>query len=90
MGGDNRRPPRVPASSSGKPDATCRAAGLLQQYPAAVAMVLLQGVEDATPAPEVGRALTEIGLDMRDWVPQVISAAPLEPADVRLTVCVPT
>ena len=76
--------------SSGNPEATYLAAGLLQERPSNVSLVLIQGVGDATPSPEVGHVLTELGLDTREWVPQLINAPPTEPVDVGLTICVPT
>ena len=76
---------RVVLFSSGNPDATYLAAGLLQHE-----TVFIQGVGDAVPAPEVGDVLAELGLDRREWVPQVVAAPPVEPVDVGLTVCVPT
>ena len=76
--------------SSGNPDATYLVAGLLHGHPGSVRMALIQGIGDAAPAPEVGRVLTEIGLDVRAWEPQLISTPPATPVDVGLTICVPT
>lgn len=90
MKGDHHQPLCVLVFSSGNPAATLLAAGLLHGQPDSVGAVLIQGVEDATPAPEVARVLAQVGLDLGDWVPQVVSGPPAEPVDVGLTVCVPT
>ncbi len=88
--GDERRPAlSVLLCSSGNPDATFLAAGLLRAQ-AAIGTVVIQGVSDAVPAPEVGRVLAERGLDVRDWVPQGVREPPAEPVAVGLTICVPT
>ncbi len=90
MTGDSPQPLRVLVFSSGNPAATFLAAGLLHGRPDHVGTILIQGVGDAMPTPEVGRVLTEAGIDLRGWSPHVVSAPSAEPIDVALTVCVPT
>ncbi len=90
MTSDDPRSLRVLVFSSGNPEATFLAAGLLHGRPDRFGTILVQGVGDATPAPEVARVLGEAGRDMRPWLPQVLSAPPVEPVDVGLTICVPT
>ena len=88
---DERRPTlRVLLFSSGNPDATFLAAGLLRGRPADVGTILIQGVGTALPSPEVGRVLAELGHDVRPWMAQIVSAPPAAPVDVGVTVCVPT
>jgi len=87
---NNHRPLRVLVFSGGNPAATFLAAGLLHGRPDIFGTVLVQGVGDATPPPEVARVLAETVRDVRSWAPQMISAPPTEPVDVGLTICVPT
>jgi hypothetical protein len=90
MGGDKRRTPSVLLYSSGNPAATFLAAGLLGARPAEVGTILIQGVGDATLAPEVATALAEVGLDAGARPAQLVDAPPAAPVDVGLTICVPT
>lgn len=90
MTSDNRGPLRVLVFSSGNPAATVLTAGLLHGQPDNVGTVLIQGMVDATPAQEVRDVLAEIGLDVRDWRPQIVTAPPTVAVDVGLTICVPT
>ena len=90
MGGGDPRPLSVLLHSSGNPAATFLAAGLLGGRPAGVGTVLIQGLGDATPAPEVAAVLAEAGIDAGARPAQIVSAPPTEPVDVGLTICVPT
>lgn len=90
MVGDDRRPMRVLLYSSGNPAATFLAAGLLGARPAEVGTTLIQGVDDATPTPEVAAALAEAGIEAGARPAQRVSAPPAEPVDLGLTICVPT
>jgi hypothetical protein len=90
MTSDQRRPLRVLVCSSGNPAAAFLAAGLLHGAVADVGPIVVQGVGDATPAQDVPRVLTEVGLAMGRWRPRSVAAAPAVPVDVGLTICVPT
>ncbi len=90
MRGARSRPLCVLLCSSGNPDATFLAAGVLRGQPGKVSAVLIQGVDQAVPAPEVGQVLAEQRLDLGDWVARLVREAPAEPVDVGLTICVPT
>ena len=83
-------PLRVLTFSSGNPDATFLAAGLLHGRPDKVSTVLVQGVGAARLTPEVRQVLEELSLDLHSWVPRLASTPPIEPVDVGVTVCVPT
>ncbi len=90
MSGKRSRPLRVLLCSSGNPDATFLAAGLLRGQPGKVSAVLIQGVGQAVPAAAVGQVLADQHLDLGDWAARVVQEAPSAPVDVGLTICVPT
>lgn len=82
--------PRVLLFSSGNPAATFLAAGLLRGQPDRFGALVVQGVGAATAAPEVGRVLAEIGIELGGWAPPIVSAPPAAPVAIGLTICVPT
>ena len=90
MGDGDRRPLNVLLYSSGNPAATFLAAGLLGARPTEIGTIIIQGVGDATPAPDVASALAEAGIDASARQAQIVSELPAEPVDVGLTICVPT
>lgn len=90
MGGTDRQPLSVLLYSSGNPAATFLAAGLLGRRLAEVGTILIQGLGDATPAPEVATVLAEVGPDAGARPAQIVSAPPAAPVDAGLTICVPT
>ncbi len=69
MTSDRQRPLRILVFSSGNPAATFLAAGLLHGEVADVGAILVHGVGDATPAPEVLRALADTHGHMRLALP---------------------
>lgn len=87
---DNSPLPRVLLFSSGNPAATFLAAGLLHGQPDRFGALVVQGVEGDPVAPEVGRVLAEIGIDLGGWVPPIVSAPPEAAVEIGLTICVPT
>lgn len=90
MIGARPRPLRVLLCSSGNPDATFLAAGLLRGQPGKVSAVLIQGTDQAVPAAAVGQVLADQHRDLGDWAARVVPEASSEPVDVGLTICVPT
>jgi len=82
--------PQVLVFSSGNPAATLLAAGLLHDRADDFGSVVIQGMEDAAPPPEIGTVLAEIGINLRGWSPSVRPAAAATPVAIGLTICVPT
>lgn len=90
MAGRTGQPLRVLLFSSGNPDGTALAAGLLHGRPRDIGAVLVQNVATATLAPTVVQTLVEVGLDPRGWTPELVATLPPPAVEVGITICVPT
>lgn len=87
---DSSQVPRIVIYASGNPGATFLTAGLLHGQSTTFGATAIQGTGEATPAPEVAHVLAELGIDLREWLPPVLGTPQAPPAEIGLTICVPT